>query len=103
MEVRRWKDDSNPYSLPRLSVRGKLLTVVGGDVPNSPYGAGLRPSAGMISREIAASFWLSTHVRLPLRAAFQAASGLFLSHPEANKNRARHVNHAKFLFGNPQV
>src|SRR6516162_649544 len=39
MELRHWKDDSEPYSLPVPSVRDKLptgLTVVSGDVPKSP-------------------------------------------------------------------
>jgi hypothetical protein len=60
-ELRHWKDDSNPYSLRHPSERDKLsagLPIVSGDVPKSPFPrrAGLLPSAGMIYREIAASF-----------------------------------------------
>ena len=85
MALRRWKDDSNIYSLPCPSVRDKLLTVVGGDVPNSPFIAlaGLLPSAGMISRETAVSFGSPPRfiffifIFPRLRAAFQAASSLF--------------------------
>ena len=81
MEVRRWKDDSNPYSLPRPSVRDKLLTVVGGDVPNSPLGRVAAVGRHDLSGDCRL-FWLSTQIHLlhlspRLRAAFQAASNLF--------------------------
>jgi hypothetical protein len=85
MALRRWKDDSNIYSLPCPSVRDKLLTVVGGDVPNSPFIAlaGLLPSAGMISRETAVSFGSPPRfiffIFPRLHAAFQAAINFFLS------------------------
>ena len=83
MELRHWKNDINPYSLPRLPVRNKLPTrlkgrsPLGGDVPKSPFIAlGLLPSAGMISREIAVSFGTPLASIFPLRLAFQA-SGSF--------------------------
>jgi hypothetical protein len=80
------EDGSNPYSLPRSSVRDKLptrrLTVVSGDVPKSPFIA-LGRVAAVGRHDLSGDcrlFWLSTQIHLlfpRLRAAFQAASNAF--------------------------
>src|ERR1700676_3565676 len=72
MELRRWKDDSNPYSLPRPSMRDKLSTrlrvallIRRGRAEVPVHCAGVAAVGRHDLSGDCRLFWLSTHVHLP--------------------------------------